>query len=152
MKAIDSVSIESNRVDWSPSLRRIVLAISFGVSILACEYFIVRGFEPGTTGYWYVTICFPAFPALACIRSLKTATTLNGRDRTAWIFISLGCGCMVLAEGFWGYLEFINPSASPMTDWATSGYVFSPLLFMVGMLFYQRNVSLPGPKQLVDDQ
>ena len=144
MKAIDSVSRQSKNVELSPALRRVMIAVFFGVSILTCQYFILEGFEPGTASYWYVTFCFPAFPALAGLRGLKTASALGGRERTAWIFIALGCGCMVLAEGFWGYLEFVNPSAGPMTEWATAGYVFSPLCFLVGMFFYQNPSHVPG--------
>ncbi len=144
MKAIDSLFRQTKNIESSPALRRVMIAVSFGVSILTCQYFILLGLESGTASYWYVTLCFPIFPILAGIRGLKTASTLDGRERTAWIFIALGCGCMALADGFWGYLEFVNPSASPMTEWATTGYVFSPLCFLVGMLFYEDQSHVPG--------
>lgn len=124
--------------------RRIVLLAWFTAAILICETLILLGFEPGSVGYWYIGLCFPLFPLLAGVRCLRTAFTLTGRERTAWSLIALGSFCISGAEAYWGYLEISLVEESPMSVWATTGYVFSPVCFVTGMLFYQDRSRIPG--------
>ncbi|MFP8875548.1 MAG: ATP-binding protein [Myxococcota bacterium] len=109
-----------------------------------CEYLILLGFQPGSTPYWYIALCFPVFPLVAGLRCLRTASAQVGRKRRAWACIALGCFCIAAAEAFWGYLEFFLLEASAMTVWVTMGYVFSPVFFVVGMLLYRDRSQVAG--------
>ena len=128
----------------TPLARRTLLIAAFAAAIIPCQYLILNGAAPGSTGYLYVALCFPVFPLLAALRSLKTAKTLQGRERRAWFLITIALLCMCGAETFWGYLEFYSIGETPMTAWATSLYAFSPIFIVVGMLFYQDPPEAPG--------
>ena len=139
-----TMPIETPAPRTNPWRRRTVLLASFAAAILLCEYLILLGFEPGSTPYWYIALCFPVFPFLAGLRCLRTRSILTGRERRAWAFIALGCFCAAGAEAFWGYLEFFLFEESPMTVWATMGYVFSPVCFVIGMLLYRDESRVAG--------
>ncbi|MDE0885403.1 MAG: HAMP domain-containing sensor histidine kinase [Myxococcota bacterium] len=117
--------------------RQMIPLLSFGITILVCEYFLVSQAEPGSFGYWCSMLSFSAFPLLASAASFRTAFSLEGQDRHAWTLIGLACFSMFCAEGFWTYLEINFSESIPMTAMATTGYVVSPVLFMLGMVFYQ---------------
>ena len=144
MIAIEAMGEESRVPALNPLRRRAILVACFTAAILPCEYLILNDVEPGASGYWYVALCFPLFPLLAASRSLRTASTLSGRERKAWLFISLACFFMFLSEAFWGYLEIAAIGESPMTALATTGYGFSPICLLAGMLFYREQSKVVG--------
>ena len=144
MQTADSKPRESTAPTAKPLRRRTILLASFAIPILACEYVILQGMQPGTVGYWYVTLCFPIFPLIATYGSLRTVSVLAGRERRAWSLIALGCFCMAAAEAFWGYLEFTVAGATPMTVWATAGYVFPPIFLVLGISLYQDRPKVSG--------
>ena len=140
----ESKASNSRQYDLSPVARTAMALGAFGIAIVACQYLVLRGIDPGTVGYWYVNICFPAFPALAGLRSYQAASALSGRERVAWLLVTAGCASMFAAESFWGYLEVANPTGSPMTAWASAGYVVSPVFFVAGILAYQDQSRVAG--------
>ena len=51
---------------------------------------------------------------------------------------------MFMAESFWVFLEVSGADETPMTALATTGYAFSPISFLVGMLVYQERPAVTG--------
>ena len=124
--------------------RRTVPIVCFAAAIVPCQYLILQGAGPGSVGYLYVALCFVLFPLLAALRSFRTSLTLGGADRKAWLLFALACFFMFMAESFWVFLEVSGADETPMTALATTGYAFSPISFLVGMLIYQDRAEVAG--------
>ena len=124
--------------------RRARLAALLIGPILVCEYFILTDYETGSFGFWFVVVSFPLFPLLAAVRSWLVASGSTGLDRGAWQLIALSCLFMAATEGYWVYLEFSPGEGTPFTALTTVGYVFSPILLLLGMAAYQNRVRIPG--------
>ncbi|MCS5635255.1 MAG: ATP-binding protein [Myxococcota bacterium] len=145
MMASDTIGEEAKTSVLNPLRRRAILIACFVATLVPCQYLILSGSSlPGARGYWYVALCFGLFPLLAALRSFRTASTLSGRERKAWLLFALACFFMFMAESFWVYLEISAVGETPMTALATTTYGFSPICFLVGMLFYQDRPEVAG--------
>ena len=130
--------------DSNPLLRRGALVGIFAIPILICGYLLSTDTTPGIDGYWFLALCFSLFPLLATAQSLRAASSLAGREQKAWLLIALACLFMFVAESFWLYLEVSSSGQTPMTALATTGYAFSPICLLIGILFYQDRSEIRG--------
>jgi signal transduction histidine kinase/ActR/RegA family two-component response regulator len=74
---------------------------------------------------------------ITALRCLKTTRSLQGQERTSWLFISIGYVSYGLGQFIWLIYELILDIPAPFFSPANLGYLAAPLLMMIGIWLYR---------------
>ncbi len=81
--------------------------------------------------------CMVAIVSAATLKCFSTTRRLRGKDRTAWLFISLAYLAYAIGQLTWSFYEMILDVPNPIPSPADVGYLIAPLLLMIGIWIYR---------------
>ncbi len=113
-----------------PGLLALAVAIASAPLVLASEAPWVIAWSDG---------CMVFIVVAAAVRCAATTRRLSGRERTAWIFISLAYVAYALAQTIWSSYELLLDRPNPIPSAADIGYMIAPPLMMIGIWLYRTN-------------
>jgi diguanylate cyclase (GGDEF)-like protein/PAS domain S-box-containing protein len=102
------------------------------VAVFVIGHYLVL---PPSMARWWADLSWTLVSLVAAIECLRTARTLSGHQRRAWLCFGAGCLAWFAGMLVWDYRELIQRELTPFPDYSDAGFMALAPLYVLGLIY-----------------